>query len=167
MKHKIKFQTKPPPKYGKVVFQTKLASQLSLKNPVIEKMISILNENKLIEKNEDVWVRLCLDEIITNSIKHGNKNQSNKYVSITLYIKQNLWAAKIEDEGKGFTEDNLFDITSKEYLNLEHGRGILLIQNYMDEVYFYNNGSSIQIMRKKKNLLQKIWSKFLDFFYQI
>lgn len=133
------------------------------KNPVIENILEILQKEGFIDSEDEVWSRLCLDEILVNAIKHGNKEIKDKKVDISLYLDSKLWAVRVEDEGEGFTEECVPDVEEEDSLELEHGRGILLIQSYMDEVWYYDKGKRVQLKKLKKTHFQKLLDKILIF----
>lgn len=91
-------------------------------------------------------VLLGLSEAVSNSIIHGNKNDGSKRVFIRfLYQEKNL-VITIRDEGTGFSFDNIEDPSLPENRKKENGRGLFLIQQIADEVYFYDGGKRIQIL---------------------
>ena len=160
---KLLFRSEMPPKYGTEIFNCQIASDLKLKNPLIEKIMNILSEKGLLDEEDEVWSRLCLDEIFINAIKHGNKENKDKQVEISLYIDPKVWAIRVKDEGEGFSEDSIPDVDSEDSWELEHGRGILLIKSYMDEIWYCDNGSCVQLKKEIKNRWQKLLDKILVF----
>ncbi len=162
---KIKIQTKSPSQYGEKIFTRQLDSDLSLKNSLIEEILSILKARSLLEKEEETWARLCLDEVLVNAIVHGNKEDKAKKVDVSLFVENRLWAVRIEDEGEGFSEEIVPDSECDEYWDSEHGRGIMLLQSYMDEIWYYDRGNRVQLAKKKKSKWEKIFKKILFFFH--
>jgi serine/threonine-protein kinase RsbW len=91
-------------------------------------------------------VFLGLSEAVSNSIIHGNKNDSSKKVFISFLYGENKLVIIVRDEGSGFSLNNVDDPTKPGNLKKENGRGIFLIQQIADEVYFYDGGNEIQIL---------------------
>jgi serine/threonine-protein kinase RsbW len=91
-------------------------------------------------------VLLGLSEAVSNSIIHGNKNDSTKKVFINFLYVENKLVISVRDEGSGFSFDKVEDPTQPENLKKENGRGLFLIQQIADEVYFYDGGNEIQIL---------------------
>jgi serine/threonine-protein kinase RsbW len=91
-------------------------------------------------------VLLGLSEAVSNSIIHGNKNDCSKRVFISFLYKANKLVITVRDEGSGFSLDNVEDPTRPENLKKESGRGLFLIQQIADEVYFCDGGNKIQIL---------------------
>lgn len=91
-------------------------------------------------------VLLGLSEAVSNSIIHGNKNDCSKKVFISFFYQENRLVITVRDEGDGFSIDDVKDPTLPENRKMENGRGLFLIQQIADEVYFYDGGNKIQIL---------------------
>lgn len=91
-------------------------------------------------------VLLGLSEAVSNSIIHGNKNDCSKKVFISFFYSENKLVITVRDEGSGFCLDNVEDPTQPENRKKGNGRGIFLIQQIADEVYFFDGGKRIQIL---------------------
>jgi len=91
-------------------------------------------------------VLLGLSEVVSNSIIHGNKNDSSKKVFISFLYQEKKIVITISDEGSGFSFENVKDPSLTENRKLENGRGLFLIQQIADEVYFFDGGKRIQIL---------------------
>ena len=163
MEKQLKIYSEPPPIYGQKVLCRQIDSELGLKNPLIEELMEILRSRQIVDENDEVWARLCLDEVIINAIKHGNKENRQKKVNVSLFIDKKTWAIRVEDEGKGFRAEDIPTVESDDYWESEHGRGIMLMQSYMDEIWYYDNGKRVQLKKIKKNCLQKLREKVLAF----
>lgn len=162
-KNRIEIHSGPPPNYGSLVFHKQVASDLALKNSVIDEMMNILYSKIHILEDDQTWIRLCLDEVIINAIRHGNHENQDKKVTICLFIGENRWAVRVEDEGEGFSIQDLPQVNSEEYWEAEHGRGIMLIQSYMDEIFYYDKGNRVQLSKKHPHFFVKFWHNLLHF----
>jgi serine/threonine-protein kinase RsbW len=164
---KTKIRSEHPPEYGKKILDCHIQSKLSCKDEMVEKILALLQDNGFLNKEEDqLWTRLCLEEVIVNAIKHGNKEDENKKVQITLFVGVKEWAIRIEDEGSGFAEKDIPDVEDATSLELDHGRGILLMQNYMDEIWYYDQGKRVQLKKIKKNFFERMKAKFFKIFFK-
>jgi anti-sigma regulatory factor (Ser/Thr protein kinase) len=56
----------------------------------------------------------------------------------------------VRDEGKGFAHSNLFDSEDPENLPRIKGRGLVMIMNFMDEVFWNDKGNEITMVRYRK-----------------
>lgn len=79
---------------------------------------------------------LALQEGVNNAIKHGNGSDSDHDVSIKMTMYDSHLELSIRDKGMGFDRDCLEDPTTPEQRMRCHGRGLLFMENYMDEICF-------------------------------
>lgn len=138
----------PPETVGAVALSEALPSVLSEKRPLIERVLAALEDRAMLAAGERSSIHLCLDELITNAIKHGNKEDASKTFRTTLFIGDASWAIRVEDEGEGFTPDDVPDVNDPESWTFTHGRGVLIISEYMDEVHYYAGGTRVQLTKK-------------------
>jgi serine/threonine-protein kinase RsbW len=97
-------------------------------------------------------VDMAVRESVANAIKHGNKFDESKDVVISLQNVDNDLVITIRDFGEGFAVDNVPDPTNPENLLKDSGRGILFMNNFMDEIEWVNHseGGTIVKMTKKQ-----------------
>ncbi len=107
-------------------------------------LINIFNEYKL-EKKYFNKIYLCISEAVINSIKHGNKNDWNKQVSIIVNFSKDEMDIQIEDEGDGFDINEVKNPILKENINKESGRGIFIIKNLSDKIEYNEKGNRVQL----------------------
>jgi serine/threonine-protein kinase RsbW len=93
-------------------------------------------------------IKLALEEVLINAIKHGNKFDPKKRVHVDCTITPQQAEITIEDEGAGFERCDVPDPTDDENLTKCSGRGILLIEAYMDEVKYSNRGRRVRLVKK-------------------
>jgi CheY-like chemotaxis protein len=119
-------------------------------------------------------VGTALAEALANAIEHGNleldsslrestnrgyyelgqeRSQqppfSERSVSITSRVTPSEITYVIADEGPGFDHRHLPDPTDPENLTKLSGRGLLLIQTFMDEVHFNDRGNQITMVKRR------------------
>jgi serine/threonine-protein kinase RsbW len=116
------------------------------KSALLDTVISALRQLHL-TRDEELRVRLCLDEAITNAIRHGNRHDPNRFVAAELRAQPHRWTITVTDEGTGFTPCDIPDPEDAAALLRETGRGLLLIREFMDEVAFYRDGRCIWMAR--------------------
>ncbi len=97
------------------------------------------------EKYGNIYISLM--EAITNAIKHGNDEDETKVVEIEAKIEKasTCVAFRITDQGEGFDYNNLPDPTSEEHLTKTGGRGVFIMRELCDEMYFLNNGRTVEL----------------------
>src|SRR5438046_1559476 len=88
------------------------------------------------ELSEDLahWIELTISESMINAIQHGNKCDPSKNATLRISKSDEALEVIVEDQGKGFTLDDIADPTNVENLLKPSGRGILIIRSFMDEV---------------------------------
>lgn len=93
-------------------------------------------------------IKLAMEEVITNAIKHGNKFDQSKNVTIQATVGEAETEIIVEDEGPGFMREKVPDPTAPENLEKPSGRGLLLIESYMSSVDYSKNGRRIRMVRR-------------------
>ena len=91
-------------------------------------------------------ILISLTEAVNNAIKHGNRYDRSKMVSVRALRKSGYLKCLISDEGKGFDYDNLPDPTAPENVEKIGGRGVFLMTQLSDRVEFRNNGSTVELV---------------------
>jgi serine/threonine-protein kinase RsbW len=97
-------------------------------------------------------IKLALEETIINAIKHGNKFDPTKTVTIDSKTSADQFEITICDQGEGFKRKQVPDPLAEENLEKSSGRGLLLIESYMDSVKYSNGGRCVKMMRKNRKL---------------
>jgi len=109
--------------------------------------------------NEDFLfdLRVILNELILNAIKHGNGEEINKKVQIVAGIFKDVYVLiSVKDEGKGYDCKCLLERNKKvkEIVDLcdmkETGRGLLIVESLCDEMRFNKIGNRITILKRIK-----------------
>ena len=95
-------------------------------------------------------IDMAVRESVANAVKHGNKFDENKRVDITFQISEKGFEATIRDYGAGFTVEDVPDPTNPENLLKANGRGILFMNNFMDEIEWENHGGGGMIVKMLK-----------------
>jgi serine/threonine-protein kinase RsbW len=95
-------------------------------------------------------VHLALEEAFINAIKHGNKMNPDKEVKINYSVSLDKVEISMTDQGDGFDPEAIPDPRCGENLYKSEGRGLLLMQSYMDVVEFNERGNSVRMVRYKE-----------------
>jgi serine/threonine-protein kinase RsbW len=106
----------------------------------VEKIIDELSATH--ELGTEVYgnVLIASLEAANNAISHGNKLNPEKEVEIKFKIKDNKLTIITRDQGTGFDYENVPDPTAPENIEKVDGRGIFLMKQLSDELYFHENG---------------------------
>jgi serine/threonine-protein kinase RsbW len=92
-------------------------------------------------------IRIALEEAMVNAIKHGNRLDPSKKVRVECKVTPRRAEITIEDEGPGFDRAAIPDPTQDENLDKPSGRGILLIESYMDGVQWSRGGRRLRMVK--------------------
>ncbi len=105
------------------------------------------NAKEKFHLNDDIYgnIMIAVTEAVNNAIRHGNKGDSSKNVSLGLTLDEGMIKFRIEDEGKGFDFHNLPDPTAPENIEKPGGRGIFLMKHLADEVDFSEHGKVVEL----------------------
>jgi len=119
-------------------------------------------------------ITMAVKEAVTNAIDHGNleldsdlrdedstrfwdigeerrrsEPWKNRRVTLTMKVTPHEVQYTIRDEGPGFDPTLLPDPTDPENLLRAHGRGLMLIRNFMDDVTHNPTGNAITLVKRR------------------
>jgi serine/threonine-protein kinase RsbW len=96
---------------------------------------AVLREAQELGFDEDELHRIGMSvrECMVNAVVHGNRYNARKKVRLTITRAPDKLVIVIGDEGEGFDLNSLPDPLANENLLRHSGRGLLLIQAFMDE----------------------------------
>ena len=80
--------------------------------------------------------KLILNELMINSVIHGNCGDLDKMINIKVYINKSRVIIEVSDEGSGICYD-LKDCGEFDYL--ESGRGLMLVEGLSDKLNVEGN----------------------------
>lgn len=105
------------------------------------------NAKEKFHLDDDIYgnIMIAVTEAVNNAIKHGNRADSTKNVSLSLSLENSLIKFRVQDEGVGFNFRDLPDPTSPENLEKPGGRGIFLMKHLSDEVDFKEGGRIVEL----------------------
>ena len=95
-------------------------------------------------------IRLGMEEAMTNAIKHGNKSDPDRRVTVYSDINRQRAIVVLADEGVGFCPNDVPDCTSDVRISRPDGRGIMLMRAYLDEVAFSRKGDAVRLVKVNK-----------------
>jgi serine/threonine-protein kinase RsbW len=117
-------------------------------DPVVRSVMNAVRETKCAAGSEDA-IELALTEALANAVVHGAKNDPSKVVECDVACDDVRGVLIIvRDPGPGFDPAKIADPCHGENVYANHGRGIYLINQLMDEVQFHKNGTEIRMLKK-------------------
>ncbi len=124
-----------------------LAAERKSVDPVVEQVMAAVREMKCVNGKEDA-IELALAEALANAVVHGAKEDPSKVVECLVACdEQRGILIIVRDPGEGFDPKGIPSCTLGENLYSNHGRGIFLINQLMDEVKFRKNGTEIHMVK--------------------
>jgi len=138
-----------PPEVGGILWSRTIPSSLELKQEVMDELTDVMVRHRLLPEEDRSWLCLCLDEALVNAILHGNEGDETAMVHLVLGLVDGRWILRIDDQGSGFVPDeDVPDPEDSDSLMLEHGRGIRLMREWLDELSYYRGGATLVMARR-------------------
>ena len=98
-------------------------------------------------------IRVILNELLLNAVKHGNKMNFLKDVQVVAgFMKGNNIFISVQDDGDGFdysciVKEKPDDCSCCEAMK-ETGRGMLIVKHLSDRMLFNKKGNKILVLKK-------------------
>lgn len=149
-------------------------NDLTLIPSLINYLQTTLKDMNVSDEPERVRVGVALEEALLNAIYHGNLEISsklreenykryydlarersqqvpyqNRRVFVTGNVTQGQATYTIRDEGPGFDPSTIPDPTDPSNLYRPYGRGLLLMQTFMDSVKFNETGNEVTLIKQR------------------
>jgi len=133
--------------YAREHIEFTIPSKVELLDGILNYLTERLVRMGIIEHHNSNVV-IALDEAIVNAIKHGNKYDESKSVTIVADLSSSEARFTITDQGPGFDPGAVPDPCAPENLLRSSGRGLLLIRNIMDETEYNSTGNSLTMLKR-------------------
>ena len=117
--------------------------------PVVERVTQIAHQQNFPEDKE-AEIGLAVQEALVNACKYGCNYDASKSVHCWVGSGGSFLLIVVRDPGSGFDPAALPNPQEGEHVFRDHGRGIFLIKQLMDEVRFERGGTELR-MRKNNN----------------
>lgn len=95
-------------------------------------------------------IGIAVRESMVNAVVHGNRYNIRKKVHLKVKRGEDRIIVEIRDEGEGFELEKIPDPLAEENLLRHSGRGILLMQSFMDEFEMYRadpKGTEVRLVK--------------------
>jgi serine/threonine-protein kinase RsbW len=101
------------------------------------------------------WVGVAVRESVINAIKHGNREDPGKTVTVefgfTPIDEPSQLVVRVTDQGEGFDPGAVADPLAPENILKSSGRGIFFMRSFMDDVQLTRApGGGMQVYMVKK-----------------
>ena len=97
-------------------------------------------------------IDMAVREAVTNAVIHGNRQDENKTVDVTLKSSPDAVEISVHDQGPGFNPDEVPDPTAAENILKSSGRGIFFMRTFMDEVDWLirpEGGTTVRMLKRR------------------
>jgi serine/threonine-protein kinase RsbW len=101
------------------------------------------------------WIGVAVRESVINAIKHGNREDQDKLVTIEFSISPPAapteFIVRVVDEGEGFEPQEVADPLAPENILKSSGRGIFFMRSFMDDVVLRRaseGGMEVRMVKK-------------------
>jgi serine/threonine-protein kinase RsbW len=130
----------------------KLSIQMSADHNAVDSVVQSIMEvvaEMECAGDKETAIELALTEALANAVVHGAKADPSKIIECDVACDENhRMLIVVRDPGEGFDPSNIPNPVMGENLYSNHGRGIYLINQLMDEVKYLKNGTEIQMIKK-------------------
>jgi serine/threonine-protein kinase RsbW len=117
-------------------------------DPVVDRVLELARDMKCAEGRE-FEIETALREALANAIRYGCAHDPDRTIQCAVACDRDRGMLIIvRDPGPGFDPHSIPNPVEGDNVFSDHGRGIYLINQLMDEVHFRRNGTEIR-MRKR------------------
>lgn len=131
-----------------VIFRRRFPSTYEAMSAALGGALSALKEQEWIGPDEEFYARLCLEEALVNAIRHGNRDEPDRQVSLELIADGDTCRISVWDEGLGFRCDKI----AVPDCHHKGGRGLCLIKHFMDHVGYDPDRNCFEMAFRRKSL---------------
>jgi serine/threonine-protein kinase RsbW len=136
-------------------YDNELAELLNLRMPAESASVAAISDaiseclvRLKVSEEKQLEIGLAVQEALSNAVVHGCKKDASKEIHCRLQCDpQGRIAIIVTDPGPGFSPELGADPTQGENVYADHGRGVYLIRQLMDEVHFENGGNEIRMWK--------------------
>jgi serine/threonine-protein kinase RsbW len=114
----------------------------------VEEFVIFFGNELALDQEKISGLLLAVTEATNNAIIHGNNNDIQKSVKISVYVDKSNLTIVIKDEGKGFDPSKVPDPTNPENLLKDSGRGLYLMRVYMDGLRYNQTPNGTETILK-------------------
>lgn len=131
-----------------VRLQVNIPADVEAISPAVDGIMQVVREMKC-AAGKEFHVETSLREALANAIIHGCRNDPRKEVQCCVACDESRGLLVIvRDPGVGFDPASLPSPTLGENVYFEHGRGIYLINQLMDEVRYERGGTELHLRKR-------------------
>ncbi len=131
-----------------VRFETTIPGSVDAIPPVVEEVMAIVSDMGCAAGSE-FEIEVAVNEALANAVEHGCGHDPSKKVTVTVECDPaHGMLIVVRDPGAGFDPKDIPSPIVGERIYADHGRGIYLINELMDEVRYEKGGTEIWMIKK-------------------
>jgi len=122
---------------------------------VVQLLSDRLSSMAGLDEDTTHWVGVSVRESVINAIKHGNREDLKKTVTVEFVLRPRPrpeeFEVRVMDEGAGFDPDHVANPLDPENVLKSSGRGIFFMRSFMDDVSIARRpegGMSVRMSKK-------------------
>ena len=152
-------------------FTVSLPNEGRLIPPLVDRVQQSLEGMGLVDDTGRIRAAIAIEEALANALYHGNLELTSeshaiddpevvavrrstapyrdRRVHVHVAISRDEARIAIRDEGSGFDPALVPDPTDPANMTREHGRGLLLMRMFMDDVTFNDGGREVVLVKRR------------------
>ena len=144
------FSRKNSPSSSVLEIDSWMPSNVQAISPLVERLM-LLIEGSQCAPGAELNGEMALREALANAVVHGN----HEHPRAKVHIRCRCWPGKeisivVTDQGRGFDFEKATGYGLMPDPLSEHGRGILLMKAYMDDVHFERGGAEVHLHKRSR-----------------
>ncbi|GHV38820.1 hypothetical protein FACS189490_01370 [Clostridia bacterium] len=133
-------------------FEKIFKSDVCAAKTIVAELIAGLRSHREVSDDDETDLRLILSELLYNAVVHGNKNDTQKLVTVRVTLEHEsevLLKCEIADQGEGFSHKKFFaEYGNKDILESDHGRGVWLAASLTEDFAYNESGNSVTFSKR-------------------
>jgi serine/threonine-protein kinase RsbW len=127
-----------------------IPSDLRLLDGAVDEITAAIDRTACCEDTESIG--LAVREALINAMVHGNHCDPARAVRVAISVNEDGdLLVLVKDSGSGFDPSRLPNPLADENLLANHGRGIFLMKQFMEQVDFrFDHGTEVHMRRRRK-----------------
>jgi anti-sigma regulatory factor (Ser/Thr protein kinase) len=128
---------------GLAVLLKKVQIDLQKMHSAVESLVGIVRGNLDISAENEYRIRLVSKDLLTTRLAHSDADD----ILFSATLEDGNLTITIEDNGTGFAHGELTrqDVTQRDFLLRDSGRGVFLVRMMADEVRYNAKGNRVQV----------------------
>lgn len=145
----LRFSAEPPLLSGAMLAEFKFASASRDKDEGLRRIDSLLRET--LPGRDSAPLMVSCEEAMSNALVHGNRGDVRKPIAVRIVLSRETdeLTVIVSDQGDGFDpRQRVLDHFDESSLHRVSGRGLVIMANLVDRVWYWNGGRSVALTKK-------------------